>query len=211
MNWTATATDPGPLVDPQQSPIANYVRSPALFKCPADKYQHPIQTAPRVRSVSLNGVLAGPGGGSGPLVKGTAPPGSGRMYYGSGSQTHNGPSAPDGPVRRITELQWPGPAQTYLFLDEHPDSINDGTHMFDVGYSKGQEHWRDLPASYHNGGAGISYADGRAEIHQWKERTDPVNKTTYLVRMDGAFPWKAFSIDSRDYEWVQDHMPYREK
>jgi prepilin-type processing-associated H-X9-DG protein len=29
----------------------------------------------------------------------------------------------------------------------------------------------DFPAAYHNGAAGLSFADGHSEIHQWKGST----------------------------------------
>jgi len=57
----------------------------------------------------------------------------------------------------------PGPANTFVFLDECPDSINDG--MFQVTMS--QRVWEDVPTSVHNGGCGFGFADGHAEIHKW--------------------------------------------
>jgi prepilin-type processing-associated H-X9-DG protein len=31
--------------------------------------------------------------------------------------------------------------------------------------------WIDAPASYHNGGGGLSFADGHAEIKRWTDQT----------------------------------------
>jgi len=64
------------------------------------------------------------------------------------------------------------PAKTFVFGDEHPDSINDGAlcnvctgnqpadppAMSQIG---------DWPASYHDGAGSFCFADGRAEIHKW--------------------------------------------
>jgi prepilin-type processing-associated H-X9-DG protein len=202
MNWSVSASDMTPLTDPAQSAIAHYVKSPALFKCPADEYQSAGQFAPRARSVSMNGAMAGLGG-SGPPVGGFAP-GGGR-YYGAGSM------GAGGPVRNLSQLTTPGPTYTFLIIDEHPDSINDAFFTHEPGYPPGQERWRVLPASYHSGGVGISYADGRAEIYQWKERTG-INKSIYPVTMNASPPpWGSLMINSSDYKWLTARMPYLEQ
>ena len=61
-------------------------------------------------------------------------------------------------------------AVRFVFLDEHPDSINDGYFI-----NRGDYHqWLDLPASYHNGAASFSFADGHSEMHRWLlPRTKP--------------------------------------
>jgi len=38
--------------------------------------------------------------------------------------------------------------------------------------------WSDMPASYHNGAAGFSFADGHSEIHKWVE---PVTKQPITI------------------------------
>ena len=59
------------------------------------------------------------------------------------------------------------PAMIWVFLDEHPDSINDG--CFSTLSSAG--HWNDLPASSHNGACGLAFADGHDEIKKWLAAT----------------------------------------
>jgi prepilin-type processing-associated H-X9-DG protein len=61
------------------------------------------------------------------------------------------------------------PTQTWVMIDEHPDSINDAAcavKMADLGATSATI--VDFPASYHNGAAGLSFADGHSEIHRWK-------------------------------------------
>lgn len=56
------------------------------------------------------------------------------------------------------------PADTFMLLDERPDSINDGTFFTEVdnlGYLQ------DVPGSYHGHKAGFAFADGHSEIHKW--------------------------------------------
>jgi prepilin-type processing-associated H-X9-DG protein len=65
----------------------------------------------------------------------------------------------------------PLPYRIFIFL-EHPNSINDGYFL-----NKRPEHgssvreWIDLPASYHNGAASFSFADGHSETHRWQNAT----------------------------------------
>ena len=55
------------------------------------------------------------------------------------------------------------PVNKFVILDEHPDSINDGYFLNNPDNTR----WVDLPASYHNGAVGLSFADGHSEIHRW--------------------------------------------
>ena len=60
--------------------------------------------------------------------------------------------------------QVPRPAKTWLVIDEHPDSINDGYFINNPAAAN----WQDVPATYHNGACGFSFADGHSEIKKWK-------------------------------------------
>jgi prepilin-type processing-associated H-X9-DG protein len=61
------------------------------------------------------------------------------------------------------------PTDTFVFIEEHPNSINDGAfawQMYDAA-SPNNPTIVDFPASYHNGSCGLSFSDGHAEIHKW--------------------------------------------
>lgn len=61
------------------------------------------------------------------------------------------------------------PTQTWVMIDEHPDSINDAACAVTYAeQSATSAQIVDYPASYHNGAAGLSFADGHSEIHKWK-------------------------------------------
>lgn len=51
----------------------------------------------------------------------------------------------------------------FTFIDEHPDSINNGYFLNRID----QLEWIDLPASYHDGAATVTFADGHIETHRW--------------------------------------------
>ncbi len=189
MDWTSSSrnTNTDALTNPTNALIARYVKSAAIFKCPGDYYQSSAQSVigPRVRSVSLNAAL-----GSSPTFVGPAP--------GGGSYVS---------CKKMSDLAKPGPAAVFAFLDEHPDSINDGVFSLDPGCPPGLEYWRDLPASYHNGAVGISFTDGHAEAHKWMDaRTvQSVNYTPWGTK----YPSHYNVMVSADYEWLDARMPYR--
>jgi len=163
------------------SALGQYALNAGIYKCPADKL--PAQNGPRVRSVSLNAAL----GGNADLSQNVSP---NRDYINA---------------RKVTQLTSPGPTDTFVFLDEHPDSINDGTFHVIPGLAPANYKWRDLPASYHyGGGANFSFVDGHSEIKKWQDgRTKkPITKSNFTgLNVRG----------SADYQWITDRMPYRPK
>ena len=70
-------------------------------------------------------------------------------------------------VKKAPELQIPGPSQTWVYMEEHPDSMNDAG-AFPPNTASNIP---DAPATYHNGAAGFAMADGHSEIHKWKGPT----------------------------------------
>lgn len=62
--------------------------------------------------------------------------------------------------------QIPAPANIFVFIDEHPDSINDGYFLMQWTYPF---EWVDLPASFHNDSSALAFADGHCETHQWHD------------------------------------------
>jgi prepilin-type processing-associated H-X9-DG protein len=60
------------------------------------------------------------------------------------------------------------PAHTFVFMDEHPDSINDASlavAMIPSGAVVGA--LVDIPSALHDGAAAVSFADGHVELHRW--------------------------------------------
>jgi prepilin-type processing-associated H-X9-DG protein len=76
------------------------------------------------------------------------------------------------------------PADTFVFIEEHPNSINDGAfawQMYDAA-TPDNPTIVDFPGSYHSGRCGLSFSDGHAEIHKWvgstiQPRVNPSEKT----------------------------------
>jgi prepilin-type N-terminal cleavage/methylation domain-containing protein len=59
-----------------------------------------------------------------------------------------------------------GPAMTWVLLDENPNTIDDG---WFVAKPNTPNAWYNIPAAYHCGAGGISFADGHAEIRKWRD------------------------------------------
>jgi prepilin-type N-terminal cleavage/methylation domain-containing protein/prepilin-type processing-associated H-X9-DG protein len=103
--------------------------------------------------------------------------------------------------RRTTDFVRPGPAMTFVLLDENGWSINDGFFVVDMeGYppDNGMRKITDWPGIYHNGAAGVTFADGHAEIHKWR---DPL--ILRAVNLDDI--GTVNSATSPDVYWMQDH------
>jgi prepilin-type N-terminal cleavage/methylation domain-containing protein len=170
--------------DQKSSPMADYVRSAGVWKCPADKFQ---KTTPRVRSLAINATM----------LKGVSPtlPAAGAGYP-TGREYFD-------PER---DAQLMRPSQEWVAIDEHADSINDSIFHFTAGRILSAYVWRDLPGSQHAGACGLSFADGHSEIKKWRE----VTGVTATVRPVTYTDWTDTSVPrSVDYEWMNDRMPYR--
>jgi prepilin-type processing-associated H-X9-DG protein len=72
---------------------------------------------------------------------------------------------------RTTELTAPPPAGTFVFIDEHEESIDDGAWPSTKAVSSPAgptDGWAALPSDRHSQGANLSFADGHVEHRGWK-------------------------------------------
>ena len=85
----------------------------------------------------------------------------------------------------------------FVFLDEHPDGINDGWFATDPDNQKGINTIVDYPASYHGNAGGLAFADGHSEIHRWRDPDTMPPLTTDLSRKSDP--------NNVDIFWLQQH------
>ncbi len=181
-NWDVTANLTNSILWPYCG------QSAGIFKCPADKSTVNVRgkVLPRVRTMSMLNWVGGRGEG---IAMGWSGPGW-RIY------------------RKYTDMNDPGPTMTFVFLDEREDSINDGMFVVDMtGYPNNPSsfHIVDIPASYHGGGGGLSFADGHSELKSWKDpRTKPPLKRGEIIPYDNPSP------NNRDIAWLQERATRRE-
>lgn len=148
LDWTASAVNWDVNHDVSVGPLWHYSgKSSSIYKCPSDPSVVANGTGKkisRVRSISMSQVFG---------VGAWLAPDKFRVYD------------------KLAIIA--SPVKTFVFVDEHPNSLNDAA--FGVKCEGNQPSdppfavtLIDLPANYHNGAAGFSFADGHAEIHKWQ-------------------------------------------
>jgi prepilin-type processing-associated H-X9-DG protein len=107
----------------------------------------------------------------------------------------------------FTKAQIDNPAMRFVFLDEHPDGINAGGFANMMIENSATARIIDFPASLHNGSGGISFSDGHAEIHKWRDaRTRaPVHYNDFSLQLN------VLSKDNQDMIWLSDRTSSRAK
>jgi len=177
LDWSNSRTDNtnvAYLLDSTYSVLARYYgQQRNIFKCPADIYVSPAQRGigwrERVRSMSAN------------------------VYVGGANLTTGPTDSTLVQVAKVTQLVNPQPASSWVYVDEHPDSINDaGFFAPAIGT------WYDLPGNYHNGASGIAFADGHSEIHKWQSFVRTV-KITF-----NTFNTTSVSVTDKDLLWLRE-------
>lgn len=186
LDWTLSTDNTNILflISDKYAKLGQYVgRNPKVFKCPADNFATSAQRAQgwttRCRSLSGN-ILVGEGNYS------------------------QGPTDPIyKPVILTSGFVYPPPVDTWVFADEQPDSINDAGL-----FCPHQTAWIDVPATYHNGAAGFSFADGHAEIHKWLDSLASGRARAVLYQDIGVINAKTLpGMRDRDISWVSYRSP----
>jgi hypothetical protein len=135
------------LTEPRYASLAVYLnRDVTVYKCPADEYLSPTQLAQgwaaRVRTYSMN------------------------CFMGQGNQTSGPLNFSYTIFRKLADFRKLSPQQALVFLEEHPDSVNDP--LFWAPNSN--QSWPDVPGALHEGATWLTFADGHVEARRW---TDP--------------------------------------
>ncbi len=156
-----------------------------VYKCPADKYLSGAQRnagyEQRNRSLAMNSIFGRFSIGSDPTFRG----------LNWGFQQYR---------QYLKQSSVPVPSKTWLFLDEHPDSINDGYFI----NNPNANNWQDIPASYHNGACGFSFADGHSEIRKWTSGSSKYPDVKYSYPSTKAFD----PAGRQDFAWYLERTGY---
>ena len=166
MTWD-TSSDNTNLATITEASLGPYAqRQTSIYRCPSDHALSTVQRAAgwtaRIRSYSMNAMVGDVG-----------------QFTASGININN----PDY-VQFFKITQIPHPSEIFVFLDEHPDSIDDG-YFINRAYSW---QWRDLPASYHNGAAAFSFADGHSDLHRWRSPAPSVRPSPDAANLPISLP-----------------------
>jgi len=173
--------------------LANFTgNAVGIYQCPADNYLSSQQRARgwtrRLRSNSMNALFG--------LSDNNAASANGRSWANSGAYR-----------QFLKQSDVPNPVNTWLTLDENPDTINDA--FFIASSARNNSAWGDVPASYHNGACGFSFADGHAEIKKWHGQLANLGKRQPFY---GGIPGNYLSIttpiEKADWLWYWERTQY---
>ncbi len=167
------------LLDPQQSLFGGYLKSPSIYKCPADrsKVGQGARAQPRVRSYGMNAYV----GWDGPAYRGLPD----RQYY---------------VFRKSSSLGPMPPSDLLVFQGIHPDSI---CRPFFGTYMSGAERFYHVPASYHGRSGVNGFADGHAASQTWKD------DRTINPRSSNFHGHSIAANRSPDITWLRQHTSRR--
>jgi len=190
MTWDLNSdnTNQATITDASLGPYVVGVTS--IYHCPSDQALSPTQSAAgwsqRLRSYALNAMIGNPG-----------------------TNAAAGGNANNPGYRQFFKLeQVPQPTEIFVFLDEHPGTLDDGCFLPDVagmGWDASgvaANAWKELPASYHNRSAAFSFADGHAALHHWQNSTTlvPALADTPAIAPSGSCG------ALNDFAWVMEHL-----
>jgi prepilin-type N-terminal cleavage/methylation domain-containing protein/prepilin-type processing-associated H-X9-DG protein len=191
MTWDLSSdnTNTATLTDASLGAYVNGATS--IYHCPSDHAMSAVQRAAgwdhRIRSYSMNAMVGNAGA------------------FSTNGVNVNNPSYTQ--FFKITQI--PHPSDIFVFLDEHPDSIDDGYFLnkdAEIAYGNyGGDEWLDLPASYHNSSTAFSFADGHASLHRWSKSNTicpPAPGGANLPIQIPATP----ADEQADFDWVLTHM-----
>jgi prepilin-type processing-associated H-X9-DG protein len=187
LDWYSTTVNTNTLylTSPLAASLGAYVANTApIFRCPADVYASPPQRAlgwsSRCRSVTMNGNIGG-----------------GTKYSFGWTLTS--------PILKMGDFSTPGPAMSWLMMDEHPDWMDDSILYVNPSETTGLGEFTEVPGSFHNHACGINFADGHAEIHKWMD---------LRIYLPVKYEYHAESVDitgtpSPDLAWLAQRTPYK--
>ncbi len=100
---------------------------------------------------------------------------------------------------KFSEIRTPAPVKAFVFIDEHENSI-DNARFFAT--QPGGWRWVDFPATRHQSGCVLSFADGHSELWRWREsRTLEIGKMPPWIQDMGT------RIGDQDLQRVQNAIP----
>jgi prepilin-type N-terminal cleavage/methylation domain-containing protein/prepilin-type processing-associated H-X9-DG protein len=186
LNWEVADTDNTNVAALVGSGLGPYTsKMAAIYRCPADNVLSDVQRGAgwvsRVRSYSMNAMVGDAGN-----------------FSQNGVNLNN-----TNYVQFFKAFSISRPSDIFVFLDEHPDSIDDGYFLDRYPENNSPAEWTDLPASYHDGAASFSFADGHSELHHWRNAS-----TKQPARAYGISPALPMPITDglQDFSWVLSKM-----
>jgi prepilin-type processing-associated H-X9-DG protein/prepilin-type N-terminal cleavage/methylation domain-containing protein len=108
-------------------------------------------------------------------------------------------------LRKYSNIVDPGPSRTWVFIEEHQTTIDDGIFAIPIkGAPPSSEFdfWVAYPGDRHNNGANLSFADGHTEFHRWR-----AHRTITFYSGEKTFIRNDDTANLEDLRWLQDRLP----
>jgi prepilin-type N-terminal cleavage/methylation domain-containing protein/prepilin-type processing-associated H-X9-DG protein len=159
-----------------QAALGSYVSGTiSVYRCPSDYLLSAVQSAAgwegRLRSYAMNGFM-----GQNQIIQSSA---SAHQFL------------------KVTDV--PKASDIFIFLDENPINLNDGSFTLTETVVAGTTINNDMPATWHNNSSAFSYTDGHVSLHRWQNAASgtsggPVQSSALTQPV------------SADLQWLSDHM-----
>jgi prepilin-type N-terminal cleavage/methylation domain-containing protein/prepilin-type processing-associated H-X9-DG protein len=182
--YAESNTNTAYILDPKYALFANYIQSAKSYLCPSDKNTVTLggQTYPKPRSYALNAYLGWVGEWDsrlGPLDSGSYP-----LYR---------------VFSKHSDVVTAMPGGLFVLQDVNPNSI---CWPF-FGVQMVQDSFFNFPSASHSQGGVISFADGHAEYHRWRDqRTIIAYSPDYHAHQDS-------SPNNQDIYWLRERTSVR--
>lgn len=179
-HWNEKAfTNTDLLINPKYAQFAPYVRSPGVYRCPADHSQVKIEGVmhPKVRSYSLN------------------------SYINWETPTDND-NHPDYQVfTKSSHLALANPMNLLTFVETAPGFICHPGFVVPEEISL----YYHMPSAQHERGGSVTFADGHVQYQRWKE-PGTIQEAIEIQWINHHF---YFRSNNRDLKWLQERASFR--
>jgi prepilin-type N-terminal cleavage/methylation domain-containing protein len=186
-NWVSGSFESTPadntntflLTDPKYSVFGPYLKSTAIYRCPADKGMVQVGTKkyPSVRSYGMNSHVGW----------------EGAVY-------REQPAAGFRVFKKTGDISAPGPSDLFVISEIHFESI---CRPF-FGLRMTTSAFYHYPANYHGRNSSIFFADSHVESHRWQDA-----RTYNPAKNIDWHGHNSVSPNNPDVRWLQDHATSR--
>jgi prepilin-type N-terminal cleavage/methylation domain-containing protein/prepilin-type processing-associated H-X9-DG protein len=149
--------------------LFGYNKSLAIYRCPADRSFINGTSQMRFRSYSMSDWIAGDDSDFWVTLR----------------------------INRFSQLTAPGPARTFIFIDESQECIDNAS--FGMA-ALGTWRWINWPSSRHNLGGTLTFADGHVDYWRWRG--------PYALKPDPSC-WLSIPAGDTDLLRLQEALPQR--
>ena len=166
----------------QRGLLFRYLSADAIYRCPSDRSTVlDAGGVPRTRHYGMSTYMNGTGN----------------------SATPSGNTVVELIFRKQSSFQDPGPANVFVFIDNHPGNTAGGSFSVSQPGSPDAWRWSHFPGARHQNGANLSFADSHVEHWRWQE-----SKSLYWEKNKG---WGGGEVPpgDRDLSRLQRCIPHQ--